>query len=43
MTRELSEEQHDALAELALDIEERIAAEDAAAAREQEPAEPRPA
>lgn len=43
MTRRLSDEQHDALAELAVDIDERLAAEDAAAAAAQDTAEPQPA
>jgi hypothetical protein len=43
MTRELTPEQNDAIAEVVLDMDERLAAEDAAAAAAQETAEPRPA
>lgn len=43
MTRRLSDEQHDALAEVIADVDERLAAEDAAAAIAQETAEPQPA
>lgn len=43
MTRPLSQEQLDTLAEIAADVEERLAAEDAAARVAQETAEPKPA